>query len=115
MIKANNEKIGRNLDTAVGGLTNESRFYAKETIRERKILRVPALTGGLIVIEQGWNKVSKNKDVVKLTVKKNNNKSICIFNRIDIEQAILAMSQGNETIKYVKASARSQRKYAEQQ
>jgi hypothetical protein len=36
-----------------------------------------------------------------------------IVDRVDLEQVVFAMAQGDETIKYFKASARAQRYWSE--
>lgn len=113
-IIANREKIGENFNNVAGGIANETRYTGKdnEHIRLYKRFRIPINNGGSLMIEQGWNTISKKKDLVKITLFKNNIKSKFIISRLDLEQSLFAMSQGDEVIKYVKASARSQREHS---
>lgn len=114
MLKANYRKVGQSLDNKVGGITNESRFAEPDETRLHKKFTLPALgTGGLCYIEQGWNKKAKSKDVVKMTMVFGDDEIEMVFRRIDLEQCIFAMAQGDETLKYIREEARAQRKYAE--
>lgn len=99
MIKANQNKIADSkIKNKPGGGANESRFFTTEReLRTRKVIIVPSVnTNGIIKMEQAWNKRSKYKDVVKLTI---NNNSI-IVTREELEQGIASLAQGMETIKY---------------
>ena len=114
MLKVNRQPINKNMDNAVGNIANETRYAEDEKIRRRKRMNLPALThGGICAFEQAWNKMSINKDVVKLTMKRKQQEIIMVFRRIDLEQMIFAMGQGDEVLKYVKDNIRSQRKYSE--
>lgn len=114
MFKANYKKIGKNLDNKVGGIANESRFAEPDETRTRKMFTLPALQmGGLCYIEQGWNKKAKQKDVVRLTMKFGDEEIAMVFRRIDLEQCLFAMAQGDETLKYIREESRAQRKYTE--
>lgn len=111
MLQANYQKVGRQFDHAQGGISNEDRFALKEAKRTKKRLTVASLNGKQqLVFEQNWNPISSEKDVVRITLK---GQKPMVFYRIDLEQAVLAMAQADETLKYFKAEARSQRKHSE--
>ena len=116
MLRANRKKISKDLDGAVGGLTNESRWYQteEEKIRSRKRFNIPALTTGVIcTLEQGWNRLAIAKDVIRFTINYRGDRKVMIFNRKDFEQAVFAMAQEDEVIKYIRGSAEAQRKHSE--
>ena len=99
MIGYNQKKIGDNkIKNKPGGDANESRFFITEReLRTRKNLKVPsANTNGFVRFEQAWNKKSREKDVVRITIKNEQ----AIVTREELEQVIAALAQGMEVIKY---------------
>ena len=114
MFKVNYQKLNSQLNGAAGGITNEQRFEMEQVARTRKRLTIPARnSGGTMEFDQGWNDIARQKDVVKLTAKQGDKFITMIVDRVDLEQVVFAMAQGDETIKYFKASARAQRYWSE--
>jgi len=113
MFRANYKKLSKT-EGIVGGITNESRWYQTEDekIRTKKRFTIPAISGGSCTMEQGWNEASKKKDVIRMTVEKDEQEIEVYFNRQDFEQMIFSMASGDETIKYIRTEARAQREYA---
>lgn len=115
MLQANRHRANNQLDNAVGGIANETRFDGKGDYagREHRVFNVPALGVGIIcAIEQGWNRIARKADVIRLTLHKSGARVEGIFRRKDLEQALFAMAQGDEAIKYLQASARRQRDFS---
>lgn len=99
MIGQNHEIIGnKKIKGKPGGQANETRFFDTEHHkRERKVTVCPSVNTNLCLkFEQAWNKPSVMEDVVKITL--GDQHVIC--ERADLEQAIFAMAQGMELIKY---------------
>lgn len=77
-------------------------------------MNLPPLShGGMCIMEQGWNLKAKKKDVVRLTVEKDDKEIQMVFRRIDFEQCLFAMAQQDEVLKYIRAEGRAQRNYSE--
>ena len=114
MLSVNYSKVRRNFDSAIGGLASESRFekwFEGEYIREHRRFVLPSLgSNGLFIIEQGWNEHAKKKRVIKVVVEQDDKEIEMIFRLEDFEQAIFAMTQADEVVKYIKTEARAQRK-----
>lgn len=114
MITVNYKKVGKNMDGALGGLANERRFeewFEGTYIREHRRFTLPAMgSNGLFIIEQGWNDKAKKKRVIKVVVEQDDKEIEMIFRLEDFEQAIFAMTQADEVVKYIKTEARAQRK-----
>ena len=89
----------------VGGDANESRFFVTEReLRKHKVIIVPsANTGGMMKLEQGWNRKAQKSDVVRVTI----GKKQIIVTREELEQGIAALAQGYEVIKYVTPKIKS--------
>ncbi len=117
-LRVNYKKLGKNLDSAVGGITNESRFekwFEDTYIREHRKFTLPTLSGGgRLIIEQGWNQKAKQKRIIKVKVMVDEVEREMLFRLEDFEQAVFAMTQADEVLKYVKGEARNQRKYSEE-
>lgn len=114
-MKANYRKLGEQFDNTAGGISNESRWYntPEEKKRTRKKLTLPGLTmGTTCVFEQGWNNKSIDNDIVKLTFNKGKDKFKMIVSRVDLEQAVFAMAQADEVIKYFKSEAQLQAEHS---
>lgn len=103
MIGLNQKIIGdKKIKNKAGGLANESRFYSTDRQkRTRKVCICPSVnTGKSFKFEQAWNKESVKRDVVKITL----GDQYVICERQDLEQAIFAMAQGDELIKFTPPS-----------
>ena len=61
--------------------------------------------GCALKIEQGWNKVAKNMDILRLTaISRDKSKIQIVVEREDIEQAFAYLAQGDELIKWAPPS-----------
>jgi hypothetical protein len=114
MLTVNYSKVRKNFDSAIGGLANEKRFeewFEGTYIREHRRFTLPSLgSNGLMVIEQGWNEHARKKRVIKVVVEQDDKEIEMVFRLEDFEQAIFAMTQGDEVVKYIKTEKRAQRK-----
>ena len=99
MIISNQKKVEeKKIKNKIGGDANESRFggLTKE-LRSHKLIICPSInTKGIVKFEQGWNKLAKKKDVVRVTI--GNQSLIC--ERTFLEQSLATMAQGDEVLKY---------------
>lgn len=103
MIQLNNQRIAdEKIKNKVGGVANESRFYTTEKeLRTPKTCIIPAVgSGGYVKLQQAWNGRSKDEDVVRITVKFRPGMNYLVVTRGELEQAVAAMAQGMETIKW---------------
>lgn len=105
MIRANQVSIqDKKIKHKSGFDSNESRFGGWEReLRKHKVLTVPSVGVGSasVTLEQGWNRRSRYGDVVKLKVKKGNNRLDVVVTREELEQACAYMAQGDEMIKWI--------------
>jgi len=106
MLKVNKQKISnKKIKGKAGFDANESRFGGDEfELRKTKVLSIPSLKPGVAVkMEQGWNKVSKNKDIVRISIKdiRRHVDVSVIITREELEQLVSYMAQGDELIKYL--------------
>ena len=100
MLRVDGKVVGDNkIKNKPGGLTNESRFFDTERHkRTRKVCICPSVnTGECLKFEQAWNKESVKRDCVKISISRN---QYVIVERSDLEQAIFAMAQGAELLKF---------------
>ena len=101
----NQRKIIQNkkLKGKAGGNTNESCFggWEKE-LREHKLLTIASeRDGNRMELEQGWNKLAKDRDIIKLVaIDENDHKIEIIIEREELEQAMAYFAQGDELLKY---------------
>jgi len=99
MIGTNQIRVGdKKIKNKAGGSANESRFFSTEReLRTHKVIIVPSVnTNHLIKFESGWSRKSREKDVIRVTIK---NKST-IVTREELEQGIMTLAQGQQLIKY---------------
>lgn len=105
MIGSNGKKIAsKKIKNKPGGDCNESRFWTTDReLRAKKQILVPGFGGDChLIMEQGFNKFAKRKDIVRITLFKRCKKIGYIHvEREDIEQGISLMAQGDEILKYL--------------
>ena len=111
MIKSGKKIIRENkLKNKAGGFTNESRFGGWEReLREKKTITVPCMTtGARIIIRQGWNKLARDMDILRITAINEKDQEVDIVaQREDFEQAFAFMAQGDELLKWTKDTIKS--------
>lgn len=104
MIRSANKIIqNKKIRGKTGGDANESCFGGWEReLRKRKVLVVGGINGeNHLKLEQAWNKLSKNLDIVRLVMTDENGYEIeLIADREELEQALGYMAQGDEMLKY---------------
>jgi len=86
-----------------GGFANESRFGGWEhELREHKVITLPSMdSDNAVILEQGWNKLAKNMDIVRMRfIAETGEEFDIVVEREDIEQAFAFMAQGDEILKY---------------
>lgn len=105
MLLSNGKKIAnKKIKNKVGGDSNESSFWTNDKeLRSKKSMIIPGFgTSGYILMEQAFNKFSKRKDIVRVTlVSKGKRIGTMFTEREDLEQGISLMAQGNEILKYM--------------
>lgn len=99
MIGKNQSKLDNKIvKNRPGENANETMFGGDmRDMRTHKSIIVPSVnTNHNIKIEQGWNKISRQKDAIRVSIDSKH----AIVERQDMEQALWAMCQGDEVIKY---------------
>jgi len=106
MIGKNQSKLDNKIvKNRPGENANETMFGGDmREMRTHKLMIVPSVnTNHSIKIEQGWNKKARQKDVVRVSIGSKH----AIVERQDMEQALWAMSQEDEVIKYAPPTIKS--------